>query len=166
METFFTILLGVGVGYAVIGFLLGEVIGHGDTNVTHISPFKPVVMAAFVIVFGGTGLLFVRFLLPIVAVPLAGLAGVAVSYAFYKGIIIPLSNAQNTTAVAIQSLVGHHAKVTEKILQGQFGKITYKVNDSTYTAPAKSEDGNIIERNASVEIVYIENNAYYVREIM
>ena len=165
METFFTILLGVGVGYAVIGFLLGEVMGHSDVDVTHVSPLKPIVVAAFIIVFGGSGLLLIRVLAPMMAVPLAGLFGVAVSCLFYKGIVVPLSRAQNTTAVEIQSLIGNHAKVTEKIPQGQFGKITYKVNDSTYTAPAKSEDGNAIERNTTVEIVYIEKNAYHVREI-
>lgn len=165
METFFTVMLGVGVGYAVLGFLLGEVLGHSDTDVTSISPAKPSVMAAFVVVFGGAGLIFVRFLTPFVAVPLAGLVAALVAYLFYRLIVVPLSRAQNTTAVEIQSLIGHQATVTEKIPQGQFGKITYKVNDSTYTAPAKAEDGNEINRNTAVEIVYIENNTYYVRMI-
>ena len=164
METVFTVLLGVGVGYAVIGFLLGEVIGHSDVDATSVSPLKPAVIASFIIVFGGAGLILVRFLSPLMAVSLAGLCGVAVSCAVYKGIVVPLFLAQNTTAVEIQSLVGHKAKVTEKIPQGKFGKITYIVNDSTYTAPAKAEDGNEIARNTSVEIVYIENNAYYVRQ--
>ena len=163
METIFTVLLGVGVGYAVFGFLLGEVIGHSDTDVTSISPLKPSVMAAFIIVFGGAGLIFVRFLSPIMAIPLAGLTGVAVASVIYRFVVVPLSKAQNTTAIEIQSLVGHRAKVTETIPQGKYGKITYKVNDSTYTAPAKSEDGNGIARHTDVEIVYIENNAYFVR---
>ena len=163
METFFTVLLGVGVGYSVIGFLLGEVLGHGDTDVTSISPFKPSVVAAFVVVFGGVGLILVRFLAPFTAIPLAGLIGVAVAYLFFRFIITPLSKAQNTTAVEMQSLIGHQANVTEKIPQGKFGKITYKVNGSTYTAPAKAEDGNAIERNTLVEIVYIEKNIYFVR---
>ena len=161
METFFTILLGVGVGYAVIGFLLGEFLGHGDTG--HMSPLKPSVIASFIVVFGGSGLLLVRMTTPLFAVPLAGLIGLAVAYMFYQFIITPLSKAQNTTAIEIQSLIGHSAKVTVKIPQGKFGKITYKVNDSTYTAPAKAEDGNEIDIHTSVEIVYIENNAYYVR---
>lgn len=163
MQMLFTVLLGVGVGYAVIGFLLGEVIGHSSTDVNNISPLKPAVIAAFVIVFGGTGLIFMRSLSPLLAVPLAGLAGVAVSYAIYRFIIVPLTKAQSTTAIEIQSLIGHKAKVTVKIPQGQYGKITYKVNDSTYTAPAKSEDGKEIAQNTSVEILYIEKNTYYVR---
>ncbi|MCL1997555.1 MAG: NfeD family protein [Turicibacter sp.] len=165
METIFVVLLGVGVVYAVVGFLLGEFLGHGDTDVTQISPFKPAVIAAFIIVFGGTGLIFLQFFPPLVAVPLAGLSGAAVAFLIFQFIIVPLTKAQNTTAIEIQSLVGHQAKVTEKIFQGKYGKITYVVNDSTYTAPAKSQDGNEIPRNTTVEIIYIENNTYYVRVV-
>ena len=163
MEVVFTILLGVGVGYAVIAFLLGEFLGHSDTDVTSVSPLKPHVIATFVIVFGGSGLLLLRLMPPFPAIPLAALTGVTVAYLFFRFIVLPLSRAQNTTAVEIQSLIGHRAQVTEKIPQGKFGKITYKVNDSTYTAPAKAESGDEIARNTYVEIVYIEKNAYYVR---
>jgi len=163
MEALFTIFLGVGIGYAVIAFLLGEVLGHGDIDVTNLSPLKPTVIAVFITVFGGSGLILVRLVPPFTAIPLAGLFGVCAAYVMYRFIIVPLSKAQNTTAIEIQSLIGHKAKVTQKIPQGKYGKITYKVNDSTYTAPAKSEDGNEIARDTSVEIVYIENHTYYVR---
>lgn len=163
LETIFTILLGVGVGYAVIGFILGEFIGHGNTDVTSVSPLKPAVVASFIIVFGGAGLIFLQMIPPITAVPLAGLVGTAVAYIVYRGVVIPLARAQNTTAIERKSLIGHSAQVTEKIPEGGFGKITYRVNDSIHTAPAKAWDGAEIVRNTSVEIVDIENNAYYVR---
>ena len=165
METVFTVLLGVGVGYTVIGLLLGEIIGHGDTDVTSLSPFKPAVIAAFITVFGGAGLLLLRVVPVGTAVPLSGLISTAVAYALYRLVIVPLSRAQNTTAIERQSLIGHIANVTEKIPQGQYGKITYVVNDSTYTAPARSMDGDEIVRNTPVEIVSIENNTYFVRSI-
>ena len=161
-ETVFAVLLGVGVGYAVIGFVLGGLIGHSDADVAGVFPFRTSVIASFVIVFGGTGLLFLQFFYLFVVLPLAGLVGITVAWIFYRFIIIPLSNAQNTTAIGIQSLIGHKAKVTEKIPQGRYGKITYKVNGSTYTAPAKARDGKEICRNICVEITSIENNTYYV----
>jgi len=163
MQLVFSVMLGVGVGYAVLGFLLGEFIGHSDGDVTSISPLKPHVIATFIIVFGGAGLLLLRVVAPLTAVPLAALIGVAAAFLFYRVIVVPLSRAQSTTAIEIQSLVGHKAQVTERIPEGQFGKITYKVNDSTYTAPARAEDGNEIARNTFVEIVHIEKNAYFVR---
>ena len=163
METIFFIFLGIGVGYAIIGLILGNVLGCGDSGANSISPINLSVIAAFITVFGGAGLILIRSFPLFTAVSLAGFIGAAVAYGFHRFIIVPLTKAQSTTAIEIQSLIGHGAKVTEKIPQGKFGKITYKVNDSTYTAPAKSEDGEEIPRNASVKIVYIEKNAYYVR---
>ena len=163
METLFTVLLGVGVGYAIIGFLLGQIMGGGDSDISGIMPFNSYSITIFIIVFGGTGLMFMRSIPAWTAVSLSAFLGIAAAFIFYRFIYTPLYKAQNTTAIEIQSLIGHRAQVTEKIPQGKFGKITYKVNDSIYTAPAKAEDGNEILRNTSVEIVYIENNAYYVR---
>jgi membrane protein implicated in regulation of membrane protease activity len=96
--------------------------------------------------------------------PLAGLLGAAVSFLIYRFVVVPLSKAQNTSAVEIQSLVGHKAKVTEKIFQGGFGQITYHVNGNTYNSPARSENGGEIARGAGVEIIYIQDNTYFVRE--
>jgi len=163
MENLFTILLGVGVVYSVVAFFLGPMLGSGDSGIGSLSPLKPNVIAIFVIVFGGTGILFLRLFPPLTALPLAGLCGLASSFVFYRFLIVPLTKAQGPEAVEIQSLIGHRAKVTETIPQGKFGKITYKVNGSIYTAPAKSEDGKEIARNTSVEIIYIEKHAYFVR---
>ena len=163
MEAMFIIFLGVGVGYAVIGFVLGEILGCGNSSANGVSLFKSPVIATFVIVFGGAGLLLLRSFPPLTTLLLACLIGAAAAFLLYRWVIFPLYMAQNTTAIEIQSLIGHTAKVTEKIPQGKFGKITYTVNDSIYTAPAKSEDGNEIPRNASVKIIYIENHTYYVR---
>lgn len=159
----FTILLGVGAGYTVIAFLLGEFMGHTDVDIANISPLKPTVIAAFITVFGGAGLVLSQFVNEITALPLAGLIALAVATVIYRFIIVPLTKAQNTTAIEQQNLIGCTAQVTETIPQGKYGKITYKVNERIYTAPAKAEDGNEIARNSRVEIVQIEKNTYYVR---
>ncbi|MCL1988264.1 MAG: NfeD family protein [Firmicutes bacterium] len=163
LATIFTILLGVGAGYTVIAFLLGEFLGHTDVDIANISPLKPTVIAAFITVFGGAGLVLLQFVNEITALPLAGLIALAIATVIYRFIIVPLTKAQNTTVVAQQTLIGCQAEVTEKIPQGNYGKITYKVKDNIYTAPAKSEDGTEIARNSRVEIVHIEKNTYYVR---
>lgn len=167
METLFIALLFVGFGYAVITFLLGGLIGDGGFGSFGLFFFKPTVLSVLLAVFGGTGLFLLRYMeMPtLTAFPIAALAGTSFAYMFHRFLIVPLQNAQNTTAIEIQSLIGHMARVTEKIPQGKYGKITYKVNDSTYSAPAKSEDGSEIDRNTSVEIMYIDKNTYYVRSI-
>ncbi|MDR1914604.1 MAG: hypothetical protein LBQ68_09015 [Clostridiales bacterium] len=89
--------------------------------------------------------------------------GVTAAFIIYKYIIVWLKSKQNTSAVEMQSFIGGTAKVTERIPQGRYGKITYYANGNTYSAPAKSEDGNQIERNTEVTIVYIDKNTYYVK---
>ena len=166
MRTFFFTCFGVGVGYTILSFLLGGFISIFDFDMDFdvfgvVSPFKPSVIAAFITVFGGVGLLALKFGL-FAALSLSAITGMAVAYAFHRFIIIPLHRAQNTSAVEKQALIGCDAKVTERIPQGQYGKITYYANGNTYSAPAKSEDGSEIERQATVSIVYIDKNTYYV----
>jgi len=165
METFFTVLLGVGLGYGIIGFFIGDLLGGDDVDIGATFPLKPVVIATFITVLGGAGLILIRNILLIAAISLAVLIAAVFAFLIYRFLVVPLSKAQNTTAIEIQSLIGNRAKVTEKIPQGNYGKITYVVNDSTYNAPAKSEDGKEIARGSYVEIVYIESNTYFVRPV-
>lgn len=162
------ICFGVGVGYVLIGFILGEVVGLLDFDMDIefdglVSPLKPSVLAAFLTVFGGTGLILLKRVGTVQTLLFAGLLGFFIAFVFYRFIIVPLYKAQNTSAVEMQSLIGHTATVTEAIPQGGYGKITYYVHGNTYSAPAKGEDGNAIERNQTVDIVYIVKNTYYVR---
>ena len=151
-------------GYTLVGFFFGEIIGYGDSNTTSFGPLKPSVIAAFVVVFGGTGLIFINlFDEPITAISLAGLTATGVAYVLYRFILMPLLKAQNTTAIEQKILIGKNATVSEKIPRAGYGKIRYVVNDSTYTAPAKSDNGDEIARNASVEIIAIEKNTFFVR---
>jgi len=91
-------------------------------------------------------------------------AGLFVSYLLFRFVVVPLHKWQNTNTHEKQSIIGVTAKVAEHIPQGGFGKITYTYNDKIMSGPAKSEDGNEIERNTMVEIVYIEKNTYHVRK--
>lgn len=185
MLLLFKVCFGVGVGYAVISFLLGEVLdfaGIGgidgvdadldfdlDTDIDFstagggaVTPLKPACIGTFVSVFGGAGIILLPHLSPLLALMVAASLGLVFAYIIYRFVVVPLHKAQNTSAVEKQSLIGSRAMVSEKIPQGQFGKITYYVNGNTYSAPAKSEDGNEIGRNTDVEITHIEKNTYYV----
>jgi membrane protein implicated in regulation of membrane protease activity len=167
LELIFWVCFGVGIGYTGIAFLLGEALDAfsfgPDMDSGGVSPLKPAVIAAFVTVFGGTGLLFIRAVDPLWALPLAATVALAVAFAMHRFIIVPLSKAQSTGAVEIQSLIGHTAKVSSKIFQGGYGQIAYSVNGNKYSSPAKAEDGGEISNNTTVEIIYIQDNNYYVR---
>ena len=195
MLLLFQVCFGVGIGYAVISFFLGELLELGgvdggvdldadfdfdldldvgfdvDTDADFstaggntVTPLKPVCIAAFICVFGGSGIILLPHFGQLTAFVLAGMAGYSVAWLLFKFLLVPLYNAQNTSTVEKQSLIGAKAVVTEKIPQGQFGKITYYVNGNIYSAPAKSESGNEIGRNSNVEITHIERNTYFVSE--
>lgn len=169
MQMIFQICFGVGAGYAVLSFLLGEIIdiGNFDSHFefgTTISPLKPSVISAFLTVFGGIGsILIIKGINIFITFSIASILGILVAFCFMKFVIIPLNKAQNTSAVEKQKLIGKDAKVTVTIPQGKFGKITYYANGNTYSSPAKSEDGCEIKKYEDVEIICIENNTYFVR---
>lgn len=170
MQMIFNICFGVGVGYVVIAFFIGQIVdignfdGHIDFG-TSVFPLKPSIIAAFLTVFGGVGSLMTIKEIPfLITFFVSGFLGSLVAFSIDRFILIPLYKHQNTSAVGKQSLIGMRAQVRVKIPQGKFGKITYFVNGNTYSSPAKSEDGNEIEKYEYVKIVCIENNIYYVKK--
>ena len=166
LNIIFFVCFGVGVGFVVISFLIGEIggsIGGVDGLDAGAAFLKPSVIASFLMVFGGVGLIAQSRTVEVVAIGVAALAAFAVSYLFFRFVITPLHKAQNTSTVEKQSLIGRDAMVVEFIPQGQYGKIALSVNGNKLSGPAKSEDGNEIARNQTVEIVYIDKNTYHVR---
>ena len=161
MTTLFIVCLGVGAGVVIISLLLGQVGGAFDADFG--GPFKPLVIALFLTVFGGMGLIFMpMFAYYWIAIVLAGVAGIFAAGIVFRFVMIPLQRRENTTAHEKQSLIGVCGKVSEAIPAGGHGKITYTFGDKIMSGPAKSKDGGAVERGTEVEIVYIERNTYVV----
>jgi len=165
LNAIFFICLGVGAGFVIISALLGQIGGALDIDIgAAVSPFKPILLAFFLTVFGGLGLIFSPiFPLAWMAIAFAASGALFLSWLIFRFVIVPLYRWQNTSAHERQSIIGVAGKVAETIPQGGYGKITYTYDDKIMSGPAKSEDGNEIARNAVVEIVYIEKNTYHVR---
>lgn len=162
--TIFFICLGVGVGFVLISFFLGEFAGEIDAD-SPIGFLRPSLVATFLVVFGGVGLLLEPRLFAGLAIGLAFLAGCFLSMLVQRFIYVPLKRLENTSAVDRQMLVGQEATVTEEIPQGKYGKISFTTSQGNkLSAPAKADDGNTIPRHAAVEIIYIEKNTYFVRK--
>jgi hypothetical protein len=186
MLTLFQICFYTGVLYTVISFILGHLldfagiggdvdvdggsdihgVSHGDMSGATVSPLKPVTIAAFITVFGGVGMIFLRNGSgAVVAVAAATDLGLTVSYLLYRLIIVPLTRAQNTSAVPQAELVGSLAYASLAMKDKSFGKIHYTVEGNTYSAPAKSIDGKMIATGAPVVIIEIKKNIFYVKEV-
>lgn len=171
----FQICFFVGIGLIVLSFLLGglfDMIGFDglDLDLDFLNspvflPISPVLAELFVMVFGGVGWILLdvksslpRFFITVIAVT----AGLLISFAMYRLVLLPLKKAQNTSTPSAEELVGLRATVTETILAGGFGEIRYVINGNSYTSPAKSTNGMEIKAGREVAICWIEKYVFYV----
>jgi membrane protein implicated in regulation of membrane protease activity len=155
--------------------------GHIDasTNVAHteaaidmhipflpISPLKPIIIASFVTVFGGVGIICLQKDFPqVIALLIAFAIAFTVSALLYSFLLVPLYRAQSTSAVSQKELIGSMAKSVLKMEGNTYGKITYSIGGNTYSAPAKSIDGKEINSGVYVVIIDIKKSTFLVKEI-
>jgi membrane protein implicated in regulation of membrane protease activity len=128
-------------------------------------PISPILLVFFVTVYGGAGWLIWN------AFPALGLLFITL-LAFAAGIVMctlmnlfvirPLKKAQNTSTPDTEDLVGIRATVTEAILEGGFGEISYVINGNSYTSPAKGVHGEAFKVGQEVVICWIKEYIFYV----
>lgn len=182
------IVFWVGVIYTVVTFLLGGISGilhldghidsdldgqiHGNLDHCNVSPtfsvfpLKPITIVSFLTVFGGVGILGSKNNLnEIVIFIIAFLSGLLTSTLLYKLVVVPLYKAQNTSAVYQKQLIGVKAIVITPVLKDGFGTISYVVNGTKYTAPAKHLNKEAIAQGQEVLIFKIEDNVFYVEPL-
>ena len=136
------------------------------TGPAPVSPLKPIVLASFITVFGGVGMICLNNGFgPALSTIIAGASGTSISYVLYRFLVVPLYRAQNTSAVSQKQLKGGIAKAVLSMKNNEFGRITYAVGGNTYSAPAKSIDGVEIKSGADVVIIDIKKNTFYVKQI-
>lgn len=140
--------------------------GNAGAPELPVSPLKPIVVTTFITVFGGIGMICtINGLSQLAAVLVALASGTVAAFLLYRFIITPLYRAQNTSAISQKRLIGALGKVTLPIAGSLFGKISYTMGGNTYSAPARSIDGENIERGIPVVIINIEKNIFYVKRI-
>ena len=184
----YEIIFWVGVIYTVVTFLLGGISGilhldgnidshldghiHGQVDGYNVSPtfsvfpLKPITIVSFLTVFGGVGTLGSKNgLNQILIFIIAFFSGLLASTLLYKFVVIPLYKAQNTSAVYQKQLIGVKAIVITPVLKDGFGTISYVVNGTKYTAPAKHVNKEAIAQGQEVLIFKIEDNVFYVEPL-
>lgn len=131
-------------------------------------PLSPIVYILFFTVFGGMGLILLQLIpsVPLWVIALISIVvGIGIAALFYKGIIRPLKNAENTSAPNREELIGVGAKVTETIPEKGYGEIAYTINGNSYIAPAKSISEEKIKQGTAVAICNIEEYVFYVTRV-
>ena len=160
----YAVFFGIGIGFIVLSLVLGGLL---DINGIGFGFLKPTLIAVFLVVAGGIGLILTPRLgeAPgagiVLAISLVG--GVAVASAVNSFVIVPLYAAQNTSTFDKEDTIGANARVISRIPRGGYGKISYSFSGSIVTGPAKSEDGSEIEIGTDTQIVRIEGSTYFVK---
>lgn len=176
MIRFFYICFYTGVLYTAVSFILGQVFDFmgldsdvdldGDFFGFGISPLKPIIIAAFVTVFGGIGIIAEKNNLgDYISLLIALVTALGISFLIFRFILVPLYRHQSKDVVDKNGLIGHIAKVRLTIKDGNFGKIIYVVEGNTYSAPAKSDSNETIDKGDEVVIVEIRDNVFYVKKL-
>ena len=151
----------VGAGFILLSVIFGEVFEFGGVGFAFL---QPTAIALALAVMGGVGLILSPSMGSYLALPFSAAAGIAAGFFLSRFVITPLRRTQHTSAYDKQALIGTTAKVVLTIPQGGFGKIKYNVTGSYVTGPAKSDCGNLINKDTEVVIAYFKDNTYYVKE--
>jgi len=159
----YIVMLVVGLGFLILTIATGELF---ELEGTQFSFLRPSVIAAILAIAGAIGTFMGDDIPALLLFPVSIVTGLVIGFFLNKFVIDPLHRAQNTSTVDQQALIGMHAKVDSQIAQGGFGRIVYVVNGSKVTSPAKTDDGNGLSAGTSVEIMYIENQTFFVREVV
>lgn len=154
METFMMVLFVVGVGYAILTAIVGDVFGL-DAHVGELPFLSPTIIATFVTVFGGLGYLLLHNTgwspLPVAGVAMLAALGVSAAVMFL--VVLPLYAAQKGTALSARGMIGLEAKVITAIDADRLGEIVYVQGGTRHNAPAKSAETATIPSGSQVRIV-------------
>ena len=157
----YVILFGVGVGFVLISFFLDFIV---DVDGGLLSVFQPKLIAVFLTVTGGFGIILSSHLGTIITLIVSALCGLFIAALINLLVIKPLHKAQNTSTFDKQEVIGTYAKVISPIPKRGYGKISYSISGSVVTGPAKSLDGGEIENGEYAIILKIDKGTYFVRK--
>lgn len=176
---FFCLL--VGLVYAVIATIIGGhhfdfgghdiAVGGHDVGTDYsggevqFSPASPVVIATFVTAFGAVGLIsiFALKIPALLSILVSVIVALGIAAAVFMVFAKIFSVTQSSSEAIIADLVDTIGEVTTPISATGLGEIAYVQRGSRYSSPAKSVDGNPIDRNTSVKIVKVVGNTVYVQ---
>lgn len=142
----------------------GDAGGHGGV---HLPVFSPMVLAAYVTGFGGSGLIY-RYLFgdrPILHVPLAAVTGLGlgVGVAYFSWRLI--SFFESARMAREQDAYAQDAEVAVAIPDGGFGEVAYVSGGARQSLPARAELGSTFRAGDRVRIVRITGGTALVRPV-
>jgi hypothetical protein len=178
MTVLFAVLLGIGLIYAIVILVIGE-LGHADVSggldadaghidlggEVKIPSLSPVTIASFVTAFGAFGLIAQGLFNTPAAWSLAAAAagGVIVAIIAHFAFGYFLIKPQGSSEVTMKDIVGAVAEVVTPIPADSVGEIAFVAQGGRLNYPAKSATGQGINRNTTVVIERVVGGIAFVR---
>jgi membrane-bound ClpP family serine protease len=173
VETLFLACLAGGILYALVTVVFGDWLGQAlDGALDFLSLdghsfFSPTSLVGGITVFGGAGLLMMRYsalgamVILVLAVLIAIAAGAGIFFLYVK----PMENSENSIAFSAAGLTGMIAEVLVPIPASGYGEVLVKVGAGFTNQIAASFDGVDIAGGAKVVVVEMKEHTLYVSEI-
>ncbi|TFE30641.1 hypothetical protein [Cohnella luojiensis] len=166
METAMIILFGIGVVYAALTAIVGDLFGL-EFHAGELPFLSPTIIATFMTVFGGIGYLLQHHtnwsVIPVTS--LALLIALGVSSAILFLVVLPLQAAQKGTAHSSKEMIGLEAKVVISIEALRLGEIVYEQGGTRHNAPAKALEEETIPQGSQVRILDETAGTFVVEKI-
>jgi membrane protein implicated in regulation of membrane protease activity len=136
--------------------------GRGGANLPWWNTFS---LMIFLCWFGAAGYLLTRYgsfvaLLVLLAAAICGVAGGAIVFLFLAKVLLPHERELTADETEVVGVVGH---VSSAIRAGGTGEIVYEQLGERCSSPARSEDGEPIQKQEEIYVVRYEKGIAYVR---
>ncbi len=163
LTTFFWFCLLLGAALVILSLVFGEILDfafHADAG----GPFSGPVIASFIVVFGGSGLVFheVMHLSPLPSTFAAGVSSIMVSTVVYFVFAKFILAAEGGTTYDPTKTAGTEAEVIITIPANGTGEITFDHSSGRISGGARSRDGEEIPNGSLVKIDRYIGGTYIV----
>lgn len=170
MEGLFWGCLLLGVLYALVSVLLGDVVSEALNGALDFLSFdgypwiEPTTLVGSIAVFGGAGLLLSEYTgFGTAAIIVAALVtGVAAGACIYFWYVKPIKRSENSTAYSLQDFTGALAEVVTSIPALGYGEVLVKAGAGITNQIAASFDGSAIPGGSKVVVVEVKDNTLRV----
>lgn len=177
IRNLYLVCMYVGLAYTAFVFFFGDQMGSGhDVDAGHtvdvssggdiaVSPFHPLVIAAFITSFGATGILMNHYGGGVLAgLLVASTAATLVSAVFFFGVVKTLFAAQGNSLFEMEQAVGMAGQVTITIPAEGTGEVAFVAKRRRFTVAAQSASRRPIRQGEAVKIVQRVGNIFYVEK--
>lgn len=169
MQTLYLSCLALGVIFAVVSVLVGDMIGSaldGIFDMVSIDFLNPAVLAGGVTVFGGAGILLTRYsnLDNGAVVALSLLAAAFLGVLMYLGFVKPMDKSEVSNGFSMNDLPGKIGEIMVPVPAVGYGEIMVKFGEGNSLHTAASFDQELLPAGIKVVVVEVKEGVAWVSE--